>query len=148
MAVFLAFPPSACAVEVGCFCTFMFVSTMFLIGVSVTMIVKYVLSEKMWKLSKTRTVFITFLEVILMVAVLIILQARFYLRVLAYLPLAFLLNYSLTAVRVQEAQGGPARKKRVTLAALSSLVLPAAVQIMAWVAMILSDLITFKEIRV
>lgn len=148
MAGLLAYPPSACAVEVGCFCTFVFVSTMFMLGIGVTMLIKYLLAKKIWKLSKTRTVFITCIEVVLMVSVLILLQTEFYLRVLAYLPLAFLLNYALTTARAEALEGRQNRKKRAALAALSSLVLPAAVQVMAWLATVLSNLITFKEVRV
>jgi hypothetical protein len=147
-AALLAFPPSACAVEVGCFCTFVFVSAMFVTGVGLTLFVKYALSKKLWRLSLKRTFFITFLEVVLLVVILIILQTKYYLRVLAYLPLAFLLNYALTTASGPPLQEQPASKKRVTMAALSSLVLPAAVQIMAWFATFLSNMITFTEVRV
>ena len=148
MAVFLTFPPSACAVEVGCFCTFVFVSTMFVIGVGVTLLVKYALSKKLWSLSLRRTFFITFLEVALLVAILVVFQTKFYLRVLAYLPLAFLLNYVMTTARGPALPEQQTPKKRATMAALSCLVLPVAVQIMAWFAMVLSDMITFTEVRV
>ena len=148
MAVPLAFPPSACAIEVGCFCTFVFVSTMFVIGVGVTLLVKYALSKKLWRLSLKRTSFITFLEVVLLVAILIILQTKYYLRVLTYLPLAFLLNYAMTTARGPALQEQQTPKKRVAMAALSCLVLPVAVQIMAWLATVLSNMITFTEVRV
>jgi len=147
-AVFLTFPPSACAIEVGCFCTFVFVSAMFVSGVGVTLLVKYALSKKLWRLSFTRTSFITFLEVVLLVVILIILQTKFYLRVLAYLPLAFLLNYAMTTAGEPALPEQQTLKKRATMAALSCLILPVAVQIMAWLATVLSDLITFTEVRV
>ncbi len=146
IAALLAYPSSAWAVEVGCFCTFVFVSTMFVIGVGVTLVIKYVLSKKIWQLSMKRTVLITFIEVVLLISILVILQTKFYLRVLAYLPLAFLLNFAMT--KSKNSLEHQTSKKRVTLAALSCLVLPIAVQIMAWLAMRLSDLITFKEVRV
>ena len=148
-AAFLAYPPSVWAVEVGCFCTFVFVSTMFVIGVGVTVVVKYALSKKMWALSFKRTSVTTFLEVILLVAILIVLQTKYYLRVLAYLPIAFLLNYAMAAsgsAAPQERQKTP--KKRAAMAALSCLVLPVAVQVVAWLAMFLSNMIDFKEVRV
>jgi hypothetical protein len=148
MTAFLVFPPSACAVEVGCFCTFVFVSAMFVTGIALTLLVKYALSKKLWRLSLKRTFFITFLEVVLLVGILIILQTKYYLRVLAYLPLAFLLNYALTTAGGPALPEQPASRKRVTMAALSSLVLPAAVQIMAWFATFLSEMITFREVRV
>lgn len=148
VAALAAFPPSAYAVEAGCFCTFVFVSTMFMIGIAVTLIVKYVLSTKMWTLSMKRTTLITFLEVILMMSVLIILQTRFYFRVLAYLPMAFLLNYALIAAKTPAIQETRTSKKRVAMAMLSCLVLPLAVQIMGWLGMVLSNMITFKELRV
>jgi hypothetical protein len=144
----LAFPPSAYAVEVGCFCTFVFVSTMFLIGVGVTLFAKYTLSNRIWKLSLKRTSVITFIEVVLLVAVLFILQTNYYIRVLAYLPLAFLLNYALTTAKEAVPQERKTSSKRAVMAGLSCLVLPIAVQIMAWLATVLSELITFKEVRV
>jgi len=148
MAVFLTFPPSACAVEVGCFCTFVFVSAMFVTGIGVTLVIKYALSRKLWKLSFKRTFFITFFEVALLVVILIILQTKYYLRVLAYLPLAFLLNYAMTTASGPALPEQQTPKKRAAMAAFSCLVLPVAVQIMAWLATVLSDLITFTEVRV
>jgi len=145
---FLAYPPSASAVEVGCFCTFVFVSTMFIIGIAVTLAIKYVLSKKIWRLSMKRTVLITFIEVILLIAILILLQMQFYLRVLAYLPIAMLLNYALTSAKEPVLQEHKGLKKRAAMAIISSLVLPIAVQLMAWMTTRLSELITFKEVRV
>jgi uncharacterized membrane protein len=147
-AALLAFPPSASAVEVGCFCTFVFVSAMFVTGIGLTLLIKYALSKKLWKLSLKRTFFITFLEVVLLVVILIILQTKYYFRVLAYLPLAFLLNYAMTTASGPAFPAQPAPRKRVTMAALSSLILPAAVQMMAWFATFLSNMITFTEVRV
>jgi hypothetical protein len=144
----LAFPPSAYAVEVGCFCTFVFVSIMFLIGVGVTLSAKYLLSNRVWKLSLKRTSLITFFEVVLLVAILFILQMQYYIRVLVYLPLAFMLNYALTTAKDAVPQEQKTSSKRAVMAGLSCLVLPIAVQIMAWLATVLSELITFKEIRV
>ncbi|HYA86919.1 MAG TPA: hypothetical protein VEI57_07650 [Nitrospirota bacterium] len=148
MAALLAYPPSASAVEVGCFCTFVFVSTMFVIGISATLVVKYILSKKIWQLSMKRTALITFIEVILLIAILAVLQTQYYLRVLVYLPLAMLLNYALTTAKEPALQEQKMAKKRATMAIFSSLVLPIAVQLMAWVATELSALITFKEVRV
>ncbi len=144
----LVFPPSAFALEVGCFCTFVFVSIMFVTGIGATLAVKYVLSKKIWNLSLKRTFLITFLEVVLLTAVLFILQTKFYLRVFAYLPLAFLLNYAMTTARGPVLPEQQTTKKRATMAMLSCLVLPAAVQFMGWLAMVLSNMITFTEVRV
>jgi hypothetical protein len=144
----VAYPPSASAVEVGCFCTFVFVSTMFVIGIGATLAVKYILSKKIWQLSMKRTSLITFIEVILLVAVLFLLQTKFFLRVLAYLPLAFLLNYALTTAKGSDRPEQQPSRKRATMAAFSCLVLPIAVQVMAWLATVLSNLITFTEVRV
>jgi hypothetical protein len=148
MTILLAYPQSASAVEVGCFCTFVFVSTMFVIGIGMTLVVKYVLSKKIWQLSMKRTAVITFIEVVLLIAILVVLQTKFYLRVLAYLPLAFLLNFALITAKGSVPQEEKTSKKRATMAVFSSLVLPVAVQLMAWLTMKLSELITFKEVRV
>ncbi len=147
-AVFLAFPSSASAVEVGCFCTFVFVSTMFMIGIGATLAVKHMVSKKIWKLSFRRTAFITGIEVLLLLAVLIVLQTKFYIRVLVYLPLAFLLNYSMTTASAQALKEQQTPRKRAAMAALSSIVLPVAVQIMAVLATFLSNMITFKEVSI
>ncbi len=148
LAGFALFPQPACALEAGCFCTFIFVSIMFSIGVAGTLIVKHLLSKKMWKLSWTRTSVITILEVVLMLAVLIILQTKFYFRLLVYIPMAFLLNYALIAAKGTIALEAQTAKKRAAMAILSSLVLPIAVQVIGWLAMVLSNMITFKELRV
>lgn len=144
----LFFPRPAHAIEVGCFCTFVFVSSMFTLGVGVTLVVKNLIAKKFWNLSWGRISLITFLEVVLLIAVLVVLQTKFYLRILAYLPFAFLLNYALTTIQNPALRAGMTPKKRLTLAALSSLALPVAVQVMGWLATVLSNMITFKEIRV
>jgi len=74
MAGLAMFPQPAYAVEAGCFCTFIFVSIMFIIGIAATLIIKYLLSRKIWQLSLARTSVITFIEVVLMMVVLIVLQ--------------------------------------------------------------------------
>ncbi len=144
----MLFPASAYALEVGCFCTFVFVSTMFMIGIGSTIVVKFVLSKKIWRLSFKRTTLITGIEVVLLLSVLIILQTKFYIRALVYLPLAFLLNYALTTASGHVMREQLTPKKRAAMAALSCIVLPTAVQIMAVVATFLSNLITFKEVSV
>ncbi len=151
-AVFLAFPSSAFAVEVGCFCTFVFVSTMFMIGIGATLAVKYMVSKRMWKLSFKRTFIImgliTGIEVLLLLAVIFILQTRFYIRILVYLPGAFLLNYTMTTVAGNILQEQQAPKKRAAMAALSCIVLPVAVQIMLAVSSFLSNMITLKDVSI
>ena len=148
IATYCAVPPDVYAVEVGCFCTFIFASLMFVIGIGFTLLGKYQLGKKIWKLSLKRTVVITGFEVILLILVLIVLQTRFYLRVLTYLPFAFLLNYALSTQGPQNIAATNVKKKRLVMSALSSAFLPIAVQFMAWISMILSELITFKEVRV
>jgi len=95
-----------------------------------------------------RTALITFIEVILLIAILVLLQTQYYLRVLAYMPLGILVNYALTTAKEPVLQEQKTTKKRATMALFSSLVLPIAVQLMAWLATYLSQLITFKEVRV
>ncbi len=145
---FLIFPSPAYAVEVGCFCTFVFVSTMFTIGIGSTLVVKFILSKKIWSLSFKRTTVITGIEVVLLLSVLFALQTKFYIRVLVYLPLSFLLNYALTTASSPVLQEQRTPKKRAVMAALSCIVLPLAVQIMAVLATFLSNMITFKEVSV
>lgn len=146
--MFLAFPPSAHALEVGCFCTFVFVSAMFVLSIGVTLFSKNLIAKKFWKLTWGRLGMITFLEVVLLVAVLFLLQVQFYIRLLVYLPFAVLLNYALATSAGQAAPERNTPKMRFTVAALSALVLPVMVQIIGVLAAYLSSLITFKEVRV
>ncbi len=141
----LVFPLPAYAVEVGCFCTFIFVSTMVSIGIGMTLIVKFIMSKKIWKLSFKWMSFITGIEVVLMFAVLIAFQTKFYIRVLIYLPLAFLLNYAMIAAGNRALKEQTATK-RAAHAALSCVVLPLAVQIVVVLFTYLSNMITFKEV--
>lgn len=144
----LLFPPPAHAVEVGCFCTFVFVSAMFVLSIGLTLLFKRAIASRVWKLSMTRIAFITFLEVLLLVIVLFFIQTRFSVRILAFLPFAFLLNYAFTSAPDPALPAERAVKKRAIMAALSALVLPITVQVMGFLATYLSSLITFREVRV
>ncbi len=146
-ALILAFPQPVYAVEVGCFCTFVFVSTMCAIGIGTTLIVKFILSKKMGKLSFKWTSLITGIEVILMFVILIVVQTQFYIRVLVYLPLSFLLNYSMMAAGDRALKEKPATK-RATFAALNCSVLPLVVQIVVVLFTFLLNKISFKELSV
>ena len=148
IAVLLAFPASAHAVEVGCFCTFVFASTMFVIGIGLTLFAKYRLSNRIGTLTLKRTSVITVIEVVLFFAVLFLFQKEYYIRVLVYLPFAYLLNYALSTSAGAAPGEHHTPRKRVAMAGFSCLVLPIAVQIMAWLATVLSQFITVKEVRV
>lgn len=146
--VLLLFPQPAHAVQVGCFCTFIFVSSMFVLSIGMTLLFKRALASRLWKLPMKRISLITFLEVLLLVIVLFFVQARFEVRILAFLPFAFLLNYALTTAPDPALPARQAAKKRALMAALSALVLPLTVQVMGFLAAFLSSLITFTEVRV
>ena len=62
--------------------------------------------------------------------------------------MAFLLNYAMIAAKGTMVEESRTSKKRAVMAMLSSLVLPVALQIIGWLAMVLSNMITFKELRV
>jgi len=145
---FLLFPPSAEAVEVGCFCTFVLFSFMVMVGVGLTVISKRVILNRLWPVSWKRIVLVTAIEIVLLLCVLIVFQTAFSNRLLVYLPLAFLLNYALGAGPHPAQALERSRGKRLTLAALLSIVLPAAVLVTVWVWLHLSNLVTFKEVRI
>ncbi len=145
---FLLFPPPAYALEAGCFCTFVFLSAMVVLGMGLTVVSKSLIAKKFWKLSWGRIAATTLLEVILLLAVLLLIQAQFYLRLLFYLPFAYLLNYLMIASKDAVLLARQTPKRRAAMAALTALVLPVAVQIIGFLATYLSSLITFKEVRV
>lgn len=144
----LLFPPSAYAVEVGCFCTFIFISTILMLSMGVTLLVKNFITKRFWKLSWKRISLTTVLELVVLFAVLLLVQRVFYVRLLVYLPLAFLLNFALVTSEKAVQQGLQTPWKRLTMAAFSSFILPLMIVIAGVLTVFLSSYITFKEMRV
>ncbi len=145
---FLVFPPPAYAMEVGCFCTFIFISSILMLSMGVTLVAKNFIAKRFWKLSWKRITFTTVLELIVLFAVLFLVQRVFYIRLLVYLPLAFLLNFALVSSAEAVQQGLQTPRKRLTMAAFSSFVLPIMILIAGTLTVYLSTYITFKEMRV
>ena len=73
----MLFPPSAYAVEVGCFCTFVMVSFMATLGTGLTMFSKRLIMIRMWPASWKRIILVTGLEFVLLLVVLSAYQAAF-----------------------------------------------------------------------
>lgn len=145
---FLAFPPQAYAIEVGCFCTFVFISSMLMLSLGVTLVSKRLISKRFWKLSWTRISLITVLELLVLFAILFLIQKVYYVRLLVYLPFAFLLNFAMISSADAMQQGLQTQRKRLTLAAVSALVLPIMISVAGSLTAYLSSYITFKEMRV
>jgi len=146
--VSLAFPPQAYALEVGCFCTFVFISSMLMLSLGVTLVSKSLITKRFWRLSWKRVSLITVLELIVLFAILLLIQKVFYVRLLIYLPFAFLLNFAMISSTDAIQQGLQTRRRRVTLAAISALILPVMISVVGSLTAYLSSYITFKEMRV
>lgn len=144
----LAFPPQAYALEVGCFCTFVFISTMLMLSLGVTLVSKNLITQRFWKLSWKRISLITVMELIVLFAILLLIQRVFYVRLLVYLPVAFLLNFAMISSADAIQQGLQTQRKRLTLAAISALILPVMISVVGSLTAYLSSYITFKEMRV
>ncbi len=144
----LAFPLPAYAIEVGCFCTFIFISSIVLLSMGVTLIAKNFIAKRFWKLSWKRISLITLLELIVLFAVLVLVQQVFYVRLLVYLPVAFLLNFALVSSTEAVQQGLQTPRKRLTMAAFSSFILPVMIVVAGMLTVYLSSYIAFKEMRV
>lgn len=146
--LFLSFPPQAYALEVGCFCTFVFISAMLMLSLGVTLVSKGLIAERFWKLSWKRISLITVMELIVLFAILILIQKVYYVRLLVYLPFAFLLNFAMISSADALQQGLQTQRKRLTLAAISALILPIVISVVGSLTAYLSSYITFKEMRV
>ncbi len=144
----LLVPRISYAAEVGCFCTFVFVSIMFVIGVGIAVFFKYLLSRALWRLSWKRITASTVLEVFLLAAVFFIVQAQFFLSVLVYFPFAIALNMMLLKGGDQAVKEAGAPMKRLAMSVLCSSALPVAVQAAGALSKIVSGMISFTEVHV
>jgi len=108
-------PPQAYALEVGCFCTFVFISSMLMLSLGVTLVSKSLITKRFWRLSWKRVSLITVLELIVLFAILLLIQKVFYVRLLIYLAVAFLLNFAMISSTDAIQQGLQTRRRRSPL---------------------------------
>src|SRR5574337_1387012 len=89
------FPRSARATEVGCFCTALFLGSLFLIGLSIAITIKYALARFLWKVPRmpwVRMISLTVLELVLIIMVFALIHTNIFLTILIYLPFAVFVN--------------------------------------------------------
>lgn len=144
------FPRSARAAEVGCFCTALFLGTMFLIGLCLTISMKYALSRFLWKVPKMpwmRMISLTGLELVLIILVFALIHTNALFTVFIYLPFAVLVNMAVLAAVSQAFPVRAAAPKKYFVFFLLSLALPASIRIAGALGTAITNLITFTDLR-
>lgn len=145
------FPESARATEVGCFCTALFLGALFLVGLCITIILKYALARFLWQVPKmpwVRMISLTGFELVLIILVFALIHTNVFLTILIYLPFAVLLNMkALAAVSRTVSAHAPALKKYAVFL-LFPLALPASIQVAGALGAAITSLITFSDLRI
>lgn len=143
-------PGQACAAQVGCFVTAMFLGIMFLVGLGITAFAKHLLAKYVWKVPKTpwlRFFGITWLELLLGILVFALVRTSFWLTVLIYLPLAVLLNRALLA-RLRDASAASTPfLQRYGIFLLLPFSLPLSIQAAGVLWSSITNLITFSDLN-
>ncbi len=144
-------PAEAFAAQVGCFITAILLAMMFLVGIGITQIVKHLLAKYVWRVPRTpwlRMFGITWLELLIGIAVFALVRTSFWITVLAYLPIAALLNRALLA-KFQRAGDGPVPfLQRYAIFLFLPVSLPLSIQIAGVIWHTLTSMITFTDLRV
>jgi hypothetical protein len=123
---------------------------MFLVGLGITAIAKYLLTKYVWKVPKTpwlRFFGITWLELLLGILVFALVRTNFWFTVAIYLPFAFLMNRALLA-RVPQPAGEPVPfLQRYGIFLLLPAALPLSIQVAGVLWSVITNLITFSDIQ-
>ena len=142
-------PAEAFAAEVGCFITAVLLGVMFMVGIGITSLVKHVLAKYVWQVPRTpwlRLFGITWLELLLGIAVFAVIRTSFWLTVVIYFPFAALLNgWLLWGLR------RPATApflQRYGVYALFPASLPLSIQIAGMIWSTVTNMITCTDFRV
>lgn len=147
-AFLLLFPRPLYAAEVGCFCTFVFISLMFAVCTGLTVLFKFLLSRAFLPVSWTRIILITFTELLIIILVFVVIQAGYLGSLLIYFPLAAGVNMLALKGSVRHAPAPVKTAKKLAHYALSALSLPVAIQLSGALFKLISGAITFTELRV
>jgi hypothetical protein len=143
-------PSEAMAAEVGCFVTAVLLGMMFTAGIILTSVVKHLLARYVWRSRRTpwlRLFGLTWLELVLGIAVFAAIRTSYWLTVVIYLPFAALLNGALLA-RVRPS--GPERVpilKRYGIFLLFPIALPFSIQIAGVVWNAVTNFISFADLK-
>ncbi|MDA8098314.1 MAG: hypothetical protein M0042_01660 [Nitrospiraceae bacterium] len=143
-------PQDAWALQVGCFFTAILLGIMFFVGIGFTLLFKHLLSRHLAHLLKTpwkRIVGLTALEFLLLILVFALTPSNILVTLLVYLPLAFLVNCRLLATFVPVCSQVISAPKRLAFFALESLSLPAAIQLSGLIWTVITNLLSFTELK-
>lgn len=144
-------PSQAFAAQVGCFVTAMLLGAMFLVGIGITLVVKHLLAKYVAKAPKTpwlRMFGITWLELLLVVVVFAATGTNIWYALLIYLPFSSFMNMKMLA-RFSGPASGPAAPlpRRLWPFLLLSLALPLSLFLSGKIWSVVTNLITFSDLR-
>ena len=145
-------PGEALAVQVGCFVTAVLLGIMFVVGIGITLMMKHLLAKYVAKVPKTpwlRMFGITWLELLLVVVVFAATGTNIWYALLIYLPFSSFMNMKLLA-RFSGPAAGPTAPfpQRLGPFLLLSLALPLSLFLSGKIWSIVTNLITFTDLRV
>lgn len=145
-------PGAAQAVQVGCFVTAVLLSIMFVVGIGITLVMKHLFAKYVVKVPKTpwlRMFGITWLELLLVVVVFAATGTNIWYALLIYLPFSSFMNMKLLA-RFSGPAAGPTAPfpRRLGPFFLLSLALPLSLFLSGKIWSIVTNLITFTDLRV
>jgi len=144
----LLFPRISYAAEVGCFCTFIFISLMFVVCLGLTITMKLLLSKKLLPFSWIRIVGLSFAELFLIILIFIVIQAGYVGSLALYFPLALGLNLIMVKSAERALPQPLTASRKIALAGLFALALPVSLQVSGLLFNMISGLMTFSELRV
>jgi hypothetical protein len=144
-------PGEAQAAQVGCFVTAVLLSIMFAVGIGITLVMKHLLAKYVAKAPKTpwlRMFGITWLELLLVVAVFVATGTNIWYALLIYLPFSSIMNMKMLA-RFSGPAAGPTAPlpRRLGPFLLLSLALPLSLFLSGKIWSVVTNLITFSDLR-
>ncbi len=140
-------PLPARAAQVGCFITAVLLGMMFVVGLCITEFVKHLLARFVWQAPRTpwlRMFAITWLELVLGVAIAAGIQASYWFTVVLYLPFAALLNWALLARLLRSADRPVPPARRYGIILLLPFALPVSIQIAGVLWTAITNMLTFN----
>ena len=144
-------PGEARAAQVGCFVTAILLSMMFCVGIGITLLMKHFLAKYIAKAPKTpwlRLFGITWLELLLVVALFAATGTHIWYALLLYLPFSSFMNMKMLA-RYSGPEAGPTASlpRRVGPFLLLSLALPLSLLLSGKIWSVVTNMITFTDLR-
>ena len=144
-------PGEAQAVQVGCFVTAVLLGIMFAVSIGITLVIKHLFAKYVAKAPTTpwlRMFGITWLELLLVVAVFVATGTNIWYALLIYLPLSSFMNMKMLA-RFSGPAAGPAAPltHRLGPFLLLSLALPLSLFLSGKIWSVDTNLITFSDLH-